>query len=263
MRTANTVAEVLELEPLDRNLYRGYNQPSHGLERLYGGQVAAQCLMAASLTVPEGRRPHSLHGYFLRAGKPDWPVILRVERDRDGRSFSARHVEAVQHGKVIFTMSASFHIEEAGVFFGRPPAETPPDPEQLPSSDRDWVVHGLFDQRWLDSSDSLAGRLWVKARQPVGPDPILQACALAYLSDFGAAFPDTGAPMDGWGGPSLDHALWFHQSIDADDWVFIDLLSWTALGGRSLYSGTLRNRQGTIGAVLAQQHLLRPGGHPL
>ncbi|MCU4184485.1 thioesterase family protein [Acidiferrimicrobium sp. IK] len=262
MRTATTLTEILDLEALDRDLYRGFNQPSRGQARLYGGQVAAQCLMAASLTVPEGRRPHSLHGYFLRAGKPDWPVILRVDRDRDGRSFSARHVEAVQHGEVIFTMSASFHVKEDGVQFSRQPAQVPPDPEMLPSSDRDWVVHGLFDQRWLGDAEDMAGQMWVKVRQPVGPDPILQACALAYLSDFGAAFPEPRYAREGWGGPSLDHAIWFHQPIDADDWVFLDLLSWTAMGGRSLYSGALRNRDGQIGAVLAQEHLLRPGARP-
>jgi acyl-CoA thioesterase-2 len=213
--------------------------------------------MAASLTVSEDRRPNSLHGYFLRAGKPDWPVILRVDRDRDGRSFSSRHVEAVQHGEVIFTMSASFQVEEDGVHYSRQPVEVPPDPETLPSSERDWVIQGLFDQRWLGGSEDLAGQLWVKVREPVGPDPIVQACALAYLSDFGAALPNATYARERWGGPSLDHAIWFHEPIDADDWVFIDLAPWVALGGRNLYSGALRNRQGAIGAVLAQEHLMR------
>ena len=258
MRTATTLTEVLELEVLDRNLYRGCNEPDRGLPRLYGGQVAAQCLMAASLTVPDGRRPHSLHGYFLRAGKPDWPVILRVERDRDGRSFSARHVEAVQHGEVIFTMSASFHVREEGVRFSRQPTEPPPDPEKLAPSQHEWVVRGLFDQRWSEDGTGLPEKLWVKARHPVGPDPVLQSCALAYLSDFGAAFPEPRYAREGWGGPSLDHALWFHEAIDADDWVYLDLQAWTAMGGRSLYTGALRDRRGTIGAVLAQEHLMRP-----
>ncbi len=259
MRTAHTLSELLDLELLDRDLYRGCNQPDRGQGRLYGGQVAAQCLMAAFLTVAADRRPHSLHGYFLRAGKPDWPVIIRVDRDRDGRSFSARHVEAVQHGEVIFTMSASFQLQQDGVLFDGQPLDAPPDPEGLAPATKDWGSGGLFEHRSLGEAEDLAGRLWVKVREPVGPDPIRQACALAYLSDFGASFPDPKYAKEGWGGPSLDHALWFHEPIDADDWVFLDLSAWLAQGGRSLYSGTLRNREGAIGAVLVQEHLLRPG----
>jgi acyl-CoA thioesterase II len=255
-----TMAELLDLEVVDRNLYRGWNEVrSEALPRLYGGQVAAQALRAAMLTVPEGRRVHSLHGYFLRPGVADWPVILRVERDRDGRSFSARHVEAVQHGEVIFTMSASFHVHEwSGVY--DPPAPTGvADPDGLAPAAPDWLGNGVLQMRQVgDPGANTASRIWARIAPPFGDDQGMQDCALTYLSDLGSGFADLDIDDLPKGGPSLDHAVWFQDPVRADEWVLIDMWPMKAGAARGLYAGAMRDRSGTLGAMLTQEILVRP-----
>ena len=260
MEYAPDLAATLDLEELDRDLYRGVNTV-HAPQRpsLFGGQVCAQALMAAGRTVPEGRLPHSLHGYFLRPGLIDHAVVLRVDRDRDGRSFSARHVAAIQDGEVIFSMLASFHAGSgAGVFEDAAPRVVP--------APLDCPVYGadpLLEMRQVTMTEVVDGRqlysdcIWVRTAHPLPDDPMVQACGLAYVSDLGTGFGRIVMPTVGNGGPSVDHAVWFHDPIRADGWVLLDLEPWKATPGRALYRGVMRDVDGRLGASLAQEHLLR------
>ena len=171
----STLAELLDLEELDRDLYRAHNPRRPFTAHLYGGQVAAQALRAAGMTVPEGRFAHSLHGYYLRSGEADHPTIMRVTRDRDGRSFSARHVVALQHGEAIFTASASFHVdEESGDFSGVPFPDGIPAPESLTEEGGNEDV--MFRMRpVLDGSHGpddmrVSRRIWGRTREPLPDD---------------------------------------------------------------------------------------------
>lgn len=260
--SCRTLRELLDLDRLDRDLYRGFNdEGAQALPRLYGGQVAAQALRAASLTVGDDRRVHSLHGYFLRPGRHDLPVILRVERDRDGRSFSARHVEAVQDGEVILTLSASFHVAEDSPDYVPPGPSGVPGPNDPSIEPFGWHISDIVDVRSCPVSGTApGGRLWARVREDLGDDPAVQACALAYLSDFGTGFasgPVAGLPI---GGPTLDHSLWYHAPIRADRWVLVDLWPLKAGAACGLYNGALRDADDTLGALLSQEILLRPEG---
>jgi acyl-CoA thioesterase-2 len=238
--TVDYLLELLDIEELDRDLFRAQNPqpPDRGV--LYGGQVAAQALIAASRTVPDGRRPHSLHGYFLRPGQVDRPTILRVDRDRDGRSFSARHVVAVQDGEVIFSMVASFHLDEQGVDFEPPPPVIKP-PEELYVPD----VGGAFHS-WSSVFEFRLGR------------PIL-----AYVSDLGSGFVDLGLPIyPPGGGPSLDHAVWFHRPLAVDEWFLLHQEPLIATGGRGLYHGAIYDHHWKKCASIAQELLARPDRRP-
>lgn len=262
-RTIDEVEEVLQLEELDTDLYRGsHDSSSRRRGDLYGGQVAAQALRAAAHTVPEGRLPNSLHGYFLRPGRSDRPVILKVSRDRDGRSFSSRHVVAVQDAEVIFSMTASFQSGRPGAEWSTPrmPAAAPEDTEEgvgfapligtirmkpLPPV----VAYG--PDEW-----PVPARMWVTTRRPLSDDPVLHACVLTYMSDVGGGFGDGEVSGVGRGGPSVDHAVWFHQSLRMDDWVLLETWPLKAGNGRGLYMGTVQDRQGRVGAMLTQEMLL-------
>jgi acyl-CoA thioesterase-2 len=254
-----TLAELLDLEVLDRDLFRGFNVGGDR-RRLFGGQVAAQALQAAGLTVPEGRAPHSLHGYFLRAGQLDRPVLLHVDRDRDGGTFSARHVRAVQDGEVIFSMLASFAP-------GRPAGEL----DALPRSDLRPPADGdRFDTMLhLDVVETtplaLEGdrithpdAIWIRVRHPLPDDRLARACALTYLSDLGTGFGQVRVEGVETGGPSLDHVVWFQRDVDPCDWLLLHLAPGAAGAGLGVYTGTVRDRDGGLGAFLAQQMLLRP-----
>jgi acyl-CoA thioesterase II len=258
--TAVDLASTLDLEVLDTDLYRGVNTVS-AAERtaLYGGQVCAQALMAAGLTVDPARVPHSLHGYFLRPGQPDKPVLLHVDRDRDGGSFSARHVSAKQDGQVIFSMLASFHREEPGGVFDAMPTRAVPPPEE--AHERPWdALLELREVRWSAPPPGqiyVPDTMWVRARTPVGDDRLTQACALAYISDLGSGFGQVERPDLARGGPSIDHAVWFHAPVAADDWVLLELWPAKAAGARGVYEGSVRDRAGVLGAQLVQEMLLR------
>ena len=269
--TTEDLQELLDLEELDTDLYRGVNESTSELRpALYGGQVAAQALRAAANTVPDGRLPNSLHGYFLRPGRSDRSVILRVARDRDGGSVSARHVVARQNGEVIFSMSASFQSPREGAEWSSPriPAARPDDiaeptgfsrfnttmrirplPATVPYEEGQWPV---------------PARLWLKTRRPLPDDPVLHACVLAYASDMGSGFGDGVVPGVARGGPSIDHALWFHQPVRMDDWVLLEMWPLKAGGGRGLYTGSMQDLQGRVGGVLMQEVLFRrPSGLPV
>ena len=223
---------------------------------LYGGQVAAQALAAAGATVPAGRQPHSLHGYFLRRGEADRPTMLRVERDRDGRSFSARRVVAVQQGKVIFNLAASFHDTAAEPVHQWVEAPALARPEEL--GELNMLRYPAVEVR---AEPQPAGRLqlphrfWARVRHPLPADPLAHACALTYVSDLSTGLrerlPDI-APA-----ASLDHALWIHRVPRADDWLLVELTGLAVAGRRGHYSGSIFTPDGRLVASLAQEMLIR------
>jgi len=253
---AGDLASVLDLERLEEDLFRGRNADHGNRDTLYGGQVAGQALLAAAATVDDVRVPHSFHGYFLRAGRPDLPVVLRVDRDRDGRSFSARHVVAIQDGAVIFSMIASFHAERPSGTVDEAPRRDAPDPEQARVSAWD----PLLDVREVTPTDFVEGVfsdcVWVRSAVPLPDDPVVQAAGLTYLSDLGSGFGQRHDAGLGQGGASIDHSMWFHEPIRSDRWVLLDLRPSKARALRGLYHGSLRDQSGALGATLQQEMLL-------
>jgi acyl-CoA thioesterase II len=249
---------LFTLEALGGDRFLAPNPPSTHRFRLYGGQVAAQALMAAALTVPRGRRPHSIHCYFLRGGRHDVPATHDVQRVRDGRSFSVRRVIARQDGEEIFTAACSFHVDEPGV--EHQATELPEGveaPEEIPEPPR--IGHNtMFEVREFPAAGSSGAwvppsRIWVRTRGPMPDDDLLNTVAVCYLSDMGWAF---GSLVDG-GGPSIDHAVWFHRAARADEWLLLDLTPVAARGARGVYLGTVHERSGAIVATLAQEALIR------
>jgi acyl-CoA thioesterase II len=254
------LASLFDLEVLDRDLFRASNEPDASSRlSLYGGQVAGQALRAAGMTVPADRVPHSLHGYFLRRGQVDCPVILHVDRDRDGGSFSARHVRAVQNGEVIFSMLASFHAAEEAVTYDVVPTLGGGDPEELRERPSPMLVElrEVTPTRIGDGQVRHSDRLWVRASASLPDDPLVHACAVAYVSDLGSGFGQVEVEGLAPGGPSIDHSLWFHTPIRADEWMLLELWPLKAASARGVYHGSLRSRTGVLGAVFAQEMLLR------
>jgi acyl-CoA thioesterase-2 len=242
---------MLDLEPLDRDLFRADTSRFGSRPNLFGGEVAAQALRAATLTVPEARYPHSLHGYFLRRGTSDHAVILRVFRDRDGGSFSARRVVALQDGEAIFTVSTSFHAQEqSGEYQVDMPVDAP-DPETLPPS----FAGGPAD--FVETRVISPSSLWIRSSEKLPDDDAIHACVLTYITDFGSGFAGTEIPGLAGGGPSLDHCMWFHHPIRLDGWVLLELWPLRASSARGTYMGTVHDQSGNLGCVLAQEALLR------
>ena len=272
---------LMRLEPLEVNLFRGVSRDI-GTERVFGGQVLAQALLAASHTV-EDRLAHSLHAYFLRAGDPEAPIVYNVDRSRDGGSFSARRVVAVQHGRPIFTLAASFQVEEAGLEhqFGIP--EVPPPDEvapvaDLPPQEFDHMPRNM--QRWLHRFGPFEFRpvrgadpddrspqppykeLWFKLHGELGGDPRLHRALLAYVSDFHLVGTATLPHGISWvqGNliiASLDHAMWFHRDFRLDDWLLYSCDSPSTSGGRGLARGMIHDREGRLIASTAQEGVIR------
>lgn len=282
--TAETfLTTILDLEQLELNLFRGRNGRPDGRRRVFGGQVIAQALVAARRTVPLDRATHSLHGYFLLGGDPSLPTIYEVERIRDGQSFTTRRVMAIQHGKAIFTMSASFHVPEAGLSHqvAMPPV---PPPEQLPDDDawrrrilarfphaarRDWMVMPALEVRPAGPHMSFEGikaavpdGIWMRSRTRL-PDPLpIHQAVLAYASDMSllqaGLLPHGRSVLE----PqlqvaSLDHALWFHQPFRADDWLLFVQDSPQASAARAFCRGQFFDRAGRLVASVAQEGLVR------
>ncbi|WP_245654391.1 acyl-CoA thioesterase [Streptomyces violens] len=251
-----SLPELLDLETVDRDLYRGnvvFDEPF----ALFGGQVAAQALMAAGRTVGPDRAPHSMHGYFLRAGDSGRPTVFRVERDRDGRSYSARRVVALQDGEVIFSMSTSFHITEAGRDLQATPVPDAPPPDTLPTGTMPRLAS--FEARQPQQpypEASWPTRFWARCTADLGDDPLLHTAALTYLSDVLSGLAplrdESWTPMS-----SLDHAVWFHRPVRLDDWVLLDLVPHTTGGGRGWYTGTVSSADGVLRASLTQEQLYR------
>jgi acyl-CoA thioesterase-2 len=259
---------LLDVEELDRDLYRARN-PQVGRRRvLYGGQVLAQALRAAAATVSPDRFPHSLHGYFLRPGQVDRPTILHVNRDRDGRSFSARHVVAVQDSQVILSVSVSFHVDEPGVDVEIPPEPEVASPVGLIAADPQGSLGEfveIFEFGLLERERQLTDRYWTNPRQiwmrtrgPVGSDRVVHACVQTYASDISTGFGDLGLPiMPPAGGPTIDHSLWFHRRLDTQDWFLLDQAPVVSAGARGLYQGGLYDQARRRCTSLAQEILTR------
>jgi len=250
----SSLVDLMRVVPIDDDRFRSTPRPSDGWW-LYGGQVAAQALVAAGQTVDADRLPHSLHGYFLRGGDTARPTQFRVIRDRDGRSFSARRVEASQEGALIFTMSASFHRRDEGIDRQVEPVPAAGDPDAL----EPLVLPRLVSMECRRPEQPypeglLPTRYWARCTADLSGGPLLNAAVLTYLSDM------SNGLMGLYEGPwpasrSLDHALWFHRPIRLDDWVLVDLVPHTAAYGRGWYTGTVHTRDGVLGASLTQESL--------
>ncbi|TQM11208.1 acyl-CoA thioesterase [Pseudonocardia kunmingensis] len=252
-----SLLELLELESLGRDHFLAGNvhvvDPTH----LYGGQVGTQALRAATATVPADREAHSLHAYFLRRGDPARPIELRVERDRDGRSFSARRVVARQGDEVLLTMACSFAVPDDAPDHQAGPAPDVPAPEGLPVVAESHLASmelRLPPQPYSDGP--YPTRVWARSQFPLPDDPAMHACVLTYVSDLyagTAGFPGAADHV----GSSIDHAVWFHRPVRMDDWVFMDLVPGTIARGRAWYEGTIHDRAGRLVASIAQETLFR------
>ncbi|ROO86819.1 acyl-CoA thioesterase-2 [Actinocorallia herbida] len=255
--------ETLRLERLEADLFRGHCHAGSP-QRAFGGQVAAQALVAAGGTVPDDRFVHSLHGYFIRGGRSDQPIVYSVDRVRDGRSFTTRRVVAVQDGKAIFGLSASFHGEESGPTHQKPMPETVPPEDAEPAPDRWSAYAGSLEIRFNDVSsaaDLPRRQIWVRSRHPLGDDHLRNVCALTYTSDIGlagTAFLGRLNPRNPFQLSSLDHAVWFHRPFSLDDWLLFDTESPNYASTRGLAHGTFYTRSGTLVASVTQEVLIRP-----
>jgi acyl-CoA thioesterase II len=251
---ADSMLETLALERIEVNLFRA-NFVRAEEYSLYGGQVAAQALAAAAATVPAGRLPHSLHGYFLRAGEPHRPTVFRVEQDRDGRSFSARRVVAIQGGEVIFNLAASFHGERPGPVVQSVTAPAVPGPDSLPT----WELprYPAIEMRVAPGPEgrSLPTRFWARCRHPLPDDMLTHACVLAYLSDLSTGLPPLPGAAESRA-TSLDHALWFHRPVRLDQWVLVELEGRMIAGSRGHYTGSVFTADGQLAASLSQEMLV-------
>jgi len=282
----SSLLELLDLEVIEVGLFRG-RSPETSQQRVFGGQVAAQALVAAGRTVPPDRRVHSLHAYFVRPGDPAVPILYQVDSIRDGRSFTTRRVVARQHGRSIFIMSASFQVEEPGLDH-QAPAPDAPAPDALPTiAERLGVQPGAaasgqahwqaIDVRYVGESpylgkDGDAGRtrsqVWFRAAAPLPDEPLLHVCVLTYASDLtllsAALVGHELSPVRGEVQmASLDHAMWFHRPFRADEWLLFDQGSPSASGGRGLATGSIFTAHGTLVASAVQEGLVRPVRPPL
>jgi len=284
-RLVQDLLDQLDLEPLEQLLFRGSSRDLGG-KSVFGGQVAGQAMVAATRTVDPAQLAHSMHGYFLRPGDMEAAIVYEVDNIRDGRSFATRRVQAIQHGRPIFSMLASFHIEESG-FTHQMAMPDVPGPDKL-------VSHDELRHEWVDSLDRVpeslreaVGReiaidirpvepwnmldpdkrepvqnLWFKAKAPLPDDQALHRAVLTYASDFnllvtslfphGVSFFTPGLQM-----ASIDHALWFHRNPRVDDWLLYSMDSPGAQDARGLSRGLIFNRAGELVASVAQEGLIR------
>lgn len=256
---------ALELDKLDGDRFIAVPQETR-LTRLFGGQVVAQALRAAGLTLDTPRSAHSLHSYFIRPGQPAEPVQFEVERTRDGRSFSTRRVTARQEGRSIFEMIASFRDPEPGKDWQEAALPPVPPPDELRPLDfpRLFGKHPPVDIRPVIAPEpgtvSAIHPLWVRVAVPLGSDETLHACLLAYLSDIAtvrAAFAPTAPARLGLA-VSLDHSVWYHRSPRADQWLLVCMNPVAHIGTRGLARGSIQTADGRLVASVAQEALLRP-----
>ncbi len=274
---------LLDVEEIEVDLYRGPNTDA-GWVRVYGGQVVAQALAAAQRTVAPERPVHSLHSYFIRPGEPRIPILYRVERERDGTSFSTRRVTAIQHGRAIFTLQASFQLREAGLMHEAPMPDVPgPDglrneaelhaahAERIPEPFRTiWATRDRpFEFRPVRPHDPFrptalppAAQHWFRADGDVPEDPAIRAALFAYATDMTLLDTCLLPHAVSWTDPrlqaaSLDHAIWFHHEPDPGQWLLIDQRSPAAAGGRGLNIGHVHERGGRLVATIVQEGLMR------
>lgn len=274
------VLDLLDLEKIEENIFRGQS-PADRMQRVFGGQVLGQALVAASRTV-EGRVCHSFHSYFLRAGDPKVPILYEVDRARDGGSFTARRVVAIQHGKQIFNLSASFQAIEKGLEhqFDMPDVPGPEglmdehearkqSMDKMPEDMKAWMsrprpieMRPVILDNWLDRAPRPPiDNVWIRATGPVPDDVIVQQSVLAYASDM--SLLDTALLPHGrsWHSPiqmaSLDHAMWFHHPFRIDDWLLYAQDSPSSSGARGFNRGSLFTRDGKLVASVMQEGLMR------
>jgi acyl-CoA thioesterase-2 len=275
----DSLLTLLDLESIEVNIFRGGSPPADR-QRVFGGQVAGQALVAAARTVEPETRVHSLHAYFLRPGDSRVPILYEVQRIRDGLSFTTRRVTAIQHGRAIFSLSASFQVPEDGFDHS---AEMPevPTPESLPnlqersaqaaaeSGDGRFEFDLPFDLRncdWGPEDRQKAlppfQRIWLKATGSLPDDPVLHACVLTYASDMTlldtALLPHGLGPIDDVFMASLDHAMWFHRPFRADEWLLYAQDSPSASGGRGFARGSVFTADGKLAVTVVQEGLVRP-----
>ena len=273
------LVNLLDLEVIEVNIFRG-RSPDENRQRVFGGQVAGQALVAASRTVDDrDRRIHSLHAYFLRPGDPTVPILYEVDRIRDGKSFTTRRVVAIQHGRAIFNLQASFHVPEEGLEHALPMPDVA-DPETLPDFKErmapykemmgDWYERPRpIDLRYVEGDpmsrrgeSSLIQRVWLRADGRLPDDPVLHACIVTYASDM-TLLDTTLLPHGlGWGDEgiqmaSLDHAMWFHRTFRADDWLLYDQVTPTTAGSRGFAAGGIYTRDGMLVVSVVQEGLIR------
>ncbi len=278
--TAESLA-FLDLEKVEENIYRGLSPPGR-IQRVFGGQVLGQALVAATRTVGPERPCHSFHAYFLRAGDPQVPILYEVDRSRDGGSFTARRVVAIQHGQQIFIMAASFQILETGFDHQSAMPDVPP-PEaledgqavllrepDLPEIVREWILR----PRPFEARPVIARRLadrpprapqdsiWIRMRGPLPDNASLHRALLAYASDMSlldtSLLPHGKSIFSDVQVASLDHAMWFHRPFRADEWLLYVQDSPSASGARGFNRGAIYTREGVLIASVAQEGLIRP-----
>jgi acyl-CoA thioesterase-2 len=283
-RALDDLITLLDLEPIEVNIFRGLS-PDEKRQRVFGGLVAGQALVAAGRTLDEqdgpgrpGRAVHSLHAYFLRPGDPSVPLLYEVDRLRDGRSFTTRRVVAIQHGRAIFNLSASFQVPEVGVNHQAAMPEVP-DPEDLPTFAQrfspiaeelgDWYTRPRpIEMRHVTEPARLAGpaklspyqQVWMRADGSLPDDPMLHACIVAYASDMtllDSATRTHGLAFEPASMASLDHAMWFHRPFRADDWLLYDQYSPSASGARGLAMGRIFSGDGQLVVSVVQEGLIR------
>ncbi|MGD9996553.1 MAG: acyl-CoA thioesterase [Ilumatobacteraceae bacterium] len=282
MQTAlDDLVTLLDLEVIEVNLFRG-RSPDEERQRVFGGQVAGQALVAATRTIDEpDRLVHSLHAYFLRPGDPTTPIVYEVDRIRDGRSFTTRRVVAIQHGRAIFNLQASFHIHEPGPDHQLTMPVVPP-PESLPDFKTRMAPYKERIGAWYerprpidlrhigpdpfqrDGNPSTEQRVWMRADGVLPDDPTLHACIVTYASDmtlldttvlpFGLSWESPGMQM-----ASLDHAMWFHRPFRADEWLLYDQSAISSGAGRGLAGGAIFTADGTLAVTVVQEGLARIG----
>ncbi len=281
-RALDDLVEILDLESLEQNLYRGQTQ-KRGWQRVYGGLVLAQALVAAVRTVEPDRFAHSMHGYFLLGGEPGTPIIYDVERVRDGSSFNTRRVKAIQHGRPIFVLSVSFQKREQG-FQHQSGMPDVPSPDDLPNEkqleeryaaqlsenlrsymrrDRPFEMRPVDFTRYLTRTKALPRQsVWMKATGALAADQSLHNCLLAYASDFtlldtaliahGKLLFDTDIQL-----ASIDHAMWLHAPFRADEWLLYAQESTFAGAARGFCRGSIYTRAGVLVASVTQEGLMR------
>jgi acyl-CoA thioesterase II len=276
------LVELLDLEPIEVNIFRGVS-PDDDRQRVFGGQVAGQALVAAARTVGADRLVHSLHAYFLRPGDPTVPILYEVDRIRDGQSFTTRRVVAIQHGRAIFNLQASFHAVEPGFDHQFPMPDVPPA-EELPTFRERIAPYADLMGDWFDRPRPIdlrhvdapplgspasrelgrsAQRVWLRADGRLPDDPLLHTCVLTYASDMtlldtavlphGVSWHDGKVMM-----ASLDHAMWFHRPFRADEWLLYDQDTPSSSAARGLSRGSIYTADGHLAVSVTQEGLIRP-----
>ena len=284
-KALDRLIDLLDLEQIEVNIFRG-RSPEERVQRVFGGQVAGQALVAAGRTVPSDRPVHSLHAYFIRPGDPAVPIVYLVDRVRDGRSFTTRRVSAVQHGETIFTLSASFHHAEPGPEHADPMPDVPPPEAVERNSDRlarllgqvpPQVRESPVDLRSIGPMSAEAARdpsqrttrnlIWLRVDGDLPDDPLLHVCLMTYASDMTLLDSVLLAHGLSWVdgrtiGASLDHAMWFYGPFRADQWLLYAQESPVAGGARGLARGHVFTQAGDLVVSVVQEGLIRTRSEP-